>query len=432
MTTNGEGNRPSSRDGSDVNTRLDPSREEWMNAAETRAVMNALVANGGNARFVGGAVRNALLGRDVDDVDIATPLLPDEVVRRLEFSRIRAVPTGIVHGTVTAIVNRRALEITTLRRDVETDGRHAVVAFSGDWAEDAARRDFTINALYAAEDGEVFDYTGGLADLAARRIRFIGDPVARIREDYLRILRLFRFHAWYGQGAMDEPALRAAAAERAGMRSLSGERVQKEMLRLLAAAYPSPAIRMMAKTGVLEEIISGTARIDRLERLAAIDAEQKFAADSVLRLCSLTPADPAIASRIATRLKFSNENRDRMIDLSGTNENFEPGMPQSVLRRLLYRLGTQRVRDRILLRWSEDPDTSHHAGWRELFEAAHIWTVPRFPLTGGDVLATGVAEGRQVGAMLSKLEADWIESDFSEDRQALLDRLMKMAQFSSG
>src|ERR1700722_18860956 len=250
--------------------RLDPFREDWMRAVETGAVIDALSAHGGSARFVGGAVRNALLRLEVDDIDIATPLVPDEVIRRLQSSGIKAVPTGIDHGTITAIVGSKFFEVTTLRRDVETDGRHAIVSFSDNWEEDASRRDFTVNAMYASPDGEVFDYFGGLADLAARRIRFIGDPVARIREDYLRILRLFRFHAWYGQGAMDEQGLGAATAERSGLRRLSGERIQKELLRLLAAKNPGPALQAMEKRGILEEIIPGDACLENLKRLVAI------------------------------------------------------------------------------------------------------------------------------------------------------------------
>ncbi|MGH6878125.1 MAG: CCA tRNA nucleotidyltransferase, partial [Rhizomicrobium sp.] len=278
---------------------LDPCRETWMRAEETRAVMAALTSAGGAARFVGGAVRNALLGREVGDVDIATPLLPEEVARRLEAAHIVAVPTGIEHGTITAVVDGKGFEVTTLRRDVTTDGRRAVVAFSDSWAEDARRRDFTINALYAAPDGELFDYTGGLDDLAAARVRFIGDPVARIREDYLRILRLFRFQAWYGKGEIDEDALHAATAERAGLQRLSGERVQKELLRLLAAEQPCPPLRAMAAAGILDEIIPHAGRLDTLERLAAIDAANFFAADPMLRLAALAQPAPSVAAAIS-------------------------------------------------------------------------------------------------------------------------------------
>ena len=218
--------------------RIDPSQHAWMTAPETKAVMAALV----DARFVGGAVRNALLGAGVSDVDIAVPMPPEETMARLAAAGIRTVPTGLDHGTVTAVVGHHAFEVTSLRRDVETDGRHAVIAFTDDWAEDAARRDFTINALYAGPEGEIFDYATGVEDLIAGRVRFMGDSATRIAEDYLRILRLFRFHAWYGRGEIDEPALRAAAAARGHLAELSAERVAKEMLRLLEAPRPGPVV----------------------------------------------------------------------------------------------------------------------------------------------------------------------------------------------
>lgn len=399
-----------------------------MRADETRAVMNALSGAGGSARFVGGAVRNALLGLNVDDIDITTPLLPNEVMRRLEAARIRAVPTGIDHGTVTAIVDGKAFEITTLRRDVETDGRHAVVAFSDDWEEDASRRDFTINALYASPDGEVFDYFAGLVDLDARRIRFIGDPAARIREDYLRILRLFRFHAWYGQGAIDGQALEAAKAGRAGLRQLSGERIQKEMLRLLAAKNPCPALRVMAQTKILEEIIPRGARLDRLERLVAIDTANDFVPESVLRLSALLPADPGSVTIVAERMRFSNENRDRLADLVSAQDEISLAMAGQTLHWLLYRLGLPRVRDRIFLRWAEDTDVSHDPGWGDLLAAAKSWVIPEFPLGGRDVLSAGIQAGPQVGAILSHLENEWIEGDFAGDRPSLLKRLDEIVQ----
>lgn len=411
-----------------MNRRLDPSRETWMRADETRAVMSALGARDGTARFVGGAVRNALLGRAVEDIDIATPLLPDEVVRRLGTAGIAAIPTGVEHGTVTAIVNGKAFEITTLRRDVSTDGRRATVAFSDDWAEDAWRRDFTINALYASEDGEIYDYTGGLDDLVSRRVRFIGDPVARIREDYLRILRLFRFHAWYGEGSTDAQALRAAMAERAGLKRLSGERIQKEMLGLLAAENPCPSLRTMAEAGILREIVPNEVQLARVERLVAIDAANFFSADPVLRLCALLPPDIGMARSSAQRFRFSNEIRDRVVDLAGARERIEPYMPVRELRRLLYRLGKERVRDRIVLRWAEDANDSRAIAWRALLALADAWVRPTFPLSGRDVLAAGVPEGPLVGRVLSEIENWWIESDFTDDRFSLAERLKAVTQ----
>ncbi|HEX3666224.1 MAG TPA: CCA tRNA nucleotidyltransferase [Rhizomicrobium sp.] len=413
-----------------MSIRLDSSHADWMRARETRTVMEALSADAGTARFVGGAVRNTLLGLHVDDIDIATPFLPGEVIRRLAFARIKAVPTGIEHGTVTAIVGAKAFEITTLRRDVETDGRHAVVAFSDDWQEDASRRDFTINALYASPDGELCDYFGGLVDLEARRIRFIGDPVQRIREDYLRILRLFRFHAWYGSGAMDEPALNAACDERGGLRQLSGERIQKEILRLLAAKNPTRAVEVMAQKGILEEIIPGELRLECFAHLVAMEDAYDIDADPVLRLCALMPHDATVASDLAERLRLSGANRDRMIELAAAHADISPSLAPATLHKLLYRLGPSRVSDRILLNWSQDRSNSDNSAWAMLAGNARAWIGPEFPLSGRDVLAKGVAPGPRVGEILSRIETEWIESDFAGDRQSLLKRLDVIAQFA--
>src|ERR1700742_734063 len=250
-----------------------------MTAPETRAVMNAL----GDARFVGGAGRNALRGVPVVDIDIAVPFPPQEAMARLKASGLRTIETGLDHGTVTAIAGAHAFEVTSLRRDVETDGRHAVVAFTDDWAEDAARRDFTINALYAAADGAIFDYATGVEDLIAGRVRFMGDAATRIAEDYLRVLRLFRFQAWYGRGEIDAEALRAAAAAKDKLSGLSAERVAKEMLRLLEAPNPAPVLRMMAATAILGEVLPGTLDVARLERMSELDSENMAAPDAVLR-----------------------------------------------------------------------------------------------------------------------------------------------------
>ena len=289
--------------------KLDPARVEWMREASTLRLMGVLAKDGGDARFVGGVVRNTLLGLAVKDIDIATPLPPDEVMRRLKRANIRAVPTGIDHGTITAIVDGRPFEVTTLRRDVSTDGRHATVTYTTDWREDAARRDFTINALYASADGEIFDYHGGFADLAQGRVRFIGDARARIREDYLRILRLFRFHAWYGKGDIDPDALNAVAHEKAGLAKLSGERIQQEFLRLLEAANPVAVLRIMAANGILAEILPGTLDIARLEHLRAIDAENFFIPDPMLRLAALLSGGE---TAVADRFKLLNKDRARL------------------------------------------------------------------------------------------------------------------------
>ena len=406
---------------------LDPKRESWMAAAETAAVMDALSADGGDARFVGGAVRNALLGRAVSDVDIATPLAPDAVIARLKQAGLDVVPTGLAHGTVTAIANGKPFEITTLRRDVTTDGRHATVAFTTDWKEDAARRDFTINAMSADRDGRVFDYFGGAADLAAGRVRFVGDAATRIAEDYLRILRLFRFHAWYGQGEIDRDALAAAAAARAGLATLSGERVQKEMLRLLAAERPVPVLRVMAASGILFDILPGELAIARLERLAAIDADSFFTPDAVLRLATLLP-DAAIAREIAERWRLSGADRARLVDLCGATEKIVSYLSIKEVRKLLYRLGTGPFRDRVFLRWAADPKETNAIQWRALLAVADAWVAPEFPLTGRDVMIAGVPEGPLVGKILAEVEEWWVDSDFTDDEFSLAERLKAVVQ----
>jgi poly(A) polymerase len=404
--------------------RLDPKHEHWMTAPETRAVMDAL---GGEARFVGGAVRNALLRQSVSDVDIATPLTSDEVIKRLQAAKLGAVPTGIEHGTVTAIANGKSFEVTTLRRDVATDGRRATVAFTTDWKEDAARRDFTMNALYASADGEIFDYFGGIADLEAGRVRFVGDATIRIREDYLRILRLFRFHAWYGRGEIDKDALHAAAAEKAGIAQLSGERISKEMLRLLEAENPVPVLRLMASSGILGEILPGNLLIPRLERLAQIDANNFFTPDPILRLASLLP-DATSANAVADRFKLSNADRTRLEDVLGGKDRIVSYLSIKEVRKLLYRLGPKAFKDRATLRWAEDPKDSNAVQWRALLAVADAWDRPEFPLTGREVMNAGVPEGPLVGRILAEVEDWWIDSDFTDDEFSLAERLKAVVQ----
>jgi poly(A) polymerase len=404
---------------------LDPKRHAWMNAPELRAVMDAL---DGQARIVGGAVRNGLLGREVDDVDLATPLLPDDVSARLTAAGINAVPTGIEHGTVTAVANGKPYEVTTLRRDVETDGRRAVVAFTTDWAEDAQRRDFTINALYADLDGKVHDTVRGVEDLKAGRVRFVGDATARIREDYLRILRLFRFHAWYGKGEIDSAALHAAAAEKAGLAKLSGERVQKEVLKLLAAEDPTPVLRIMAASGILTELLPGDLDIARLERLAAIDAGAFFTPDAVLRLAALLPNDPAVARDVAKRWRLSGADALRLEDLAGSREKIVSYLSVKEMRKLLYRLGIPRLKDRIFLKWAADPKESNAIQWRMMLAVSDAWERPKFPLSGREVMLAGVPEGPMVGRILEEVEDWWIDADFIEDEFSLAERLKAVVQ----
>ena len=405
-------------------TKLEPTKNPWMTSPETRAVMEAL----GDARFVGGVVRNALMGREVSDIDIATPLTPDAVTKKLESAKLKAVPTGIEHGTVTAISNGRPYEVTTLRRDVSTDGRRAVVAFTQDWAEDAQRRDFTMNALYADANGEVFDTVGGIADLKAGKVRFVGDPATRIREDYLRILRLFRFHAWYGKGELDSKALHAAAAEKAGLAQLSGERIAKEMLKLLAAEDPVPVLRSMAASGILTEVLPGELNIARLERLVALDGTNFFQPDAVLRLAALLPDRAAAAQEIADRWKLSNADRDRLADIAGNTDKIVSYLSIKEVRKLLYKLGAPRFKDRVSLKWAEDPKETNFVQWRALLAMADAWQRPKFPLDGGNVMAAGVPQGPLIGKILGEVEEWWIDSDFIEDEFSLAERLKAVVQ----
>lgn len=400
--------------------RIDPSLHPWMNAPETVQVFAAL----GEARFVGGAVRNALLGASVSDIDIAVPMPPSEVVLRLIAKDIKVVETGMDHGTVTAIVGRHAFEITSLRRDVETDGRHARVVFTDDWAEDASRRDFTINAMYASADGEIFDYATGVEDLIAGRVRFMGDARTRIAEDYLRVLRLFRFHAWYGKGELDPEGLRAAADARAMLKTLSGERIAKELLRLLEAVNPALVLRMMAATGILSELLPGALQLSRLERLAEIDADEMPPRDAVRRLAALLP-DAQAARTASDVLKLSNAIRARLEGALDGEAIAAPLAARSA-RTLLYRLGPVRFRDKVWLGWADAPRRGNAIPWRMLLDMADNYQRPRFPLSGLDVMQAGVPEGPEVGRVLGKLEDWWVDGDFTADEGVLREKLTDM------
>ena len=336
---------------------------------------------------------------------------------------IKVVETGLDHGTITAIAGTHAFEITSLRRDEETDGRHARVAFTDDWNEDAARRDFTINALYASADGEIFDYATGVEDLIAGRVRFMGDARARIAEDYLRVLRLFRFHAWYGKGEIDAEGLRAAAEAKDKLGALSAERIAKELLRLLEALHPMPVLRVMAATGILSLLLPGAVQLARLEKLVQLEAENLFSGDAVLRLAALLPDGGSSAQAVADALRLSNAVRDRLEQALG-GEKIGVQISAQQARRLLYRIGAASFKDRVMLQWASAP---HGAGaWRMLLQMAENWQRPRFALTGRDVMQAGVPQGPDVGRLLAQVEDWWVEGDFAASESALRDRL-KMA-----
>jgi poly(A) polymerase len=366
--------------------------------------MAALETAGGSgcARFVGGCVRNSLLGQPVDDIDIATTLLPDQTIAALKAAGLKAVPTGVEHGTVTGVSERRPYEITTLRRDVETDGRRAVVSFTDDWAEDAARRDFRLNALYADAAGTVFDPTGGgLADAAEGRIVFVGEAETRIREDYLRILRFFRFFAWYWQGAPDPTSLAACAALKAGMTRLSAERVSKELLKLLAAPDPRMAVRAMADTGVLRQILP------QAEPLGLFEAMCDLTADPVSRLSAMLPPDSIAVVRIAGELRLSNAVRDRLIAAVSDGPIVSPNMSDAQARSALYRLGHRAFEDRLTR-----AEAKEGGDGMRLRALAEDWTPPKLPISGRDLKGLGVKVGPETGRLLRAFEDGWIADDF--------------------
>jgi poly(A) polymerase len=403
----------------------------WMVAPETAAVLDALEAAGGPdcARFVGGCVRNTLVGRPVDDIDIATVLTPDQVTKAIEAARLRAIPTGIEHGTVTAISRSRPYEITTLRHDVTTDGRRAVVAFTTDWLEDAQRRDFTLNALYARRDGTIFDPTGhGVADARIGRIVFVGEPEQRLREDYLRILRFFRFYAWYGKGAPDEAAVAACAALKSQLPTLSAERISKELLKLLAADDPREAVELMLQTGVLEMVLPEPINVARFDGLVQIETEQLFETDPVLRLAALLPDDQLVAMRLAESLRLSNAERDRIVEAVAPTPKLKSWMSPREIRRAVYRVGHAVFRDRAKLAWAAANRTAVTPQWRGVIALAEGWTRPQLPLTGEDVMAAGVPKGPMVGEVLREVEDWWIDHDFLDDKLSAIEKLKAVAQ----
>ena len=405
--------------------------QPWMSLPATRAVIEALEARGfaGCARFVGGCVRNALLRQPIDDIDIATTLTPDQVTEALEAAGIKVVPTGVDHGTVTAVVAGKSFEITTLRKDVSTDGRRAVVAFTQDWSEDAVRRDFRLNALYADATGRIFDPTGqGVADALAGRIVFVGDPMTRIREDYLRILRFFRFQAWYGKGEPDAAALAACKALKGILSGRAAERTQKELLKLLAADDPRASLRLMAATGILGAVMPQVKALTRFERLVEIETEQLFENDPELRLAAMIPDDPKVAQDVAERLRLSNALKDRLIAAAGREPRVVSWMSPRETRRAVYAIGVRAFVDRVKLAWAASDRDAAAPRWRALIPLAESWTGPPCPLTGEEVIAAGVPKGPMVGQVLKEVEAWWIDLDFIDDKLAAVERLKAVAQ----
>lgn len=404
------------------------AQQAWVRAEETRAVMDALMAEGGMARFVGGCVRNALLGEPVGDVDLATDEIPERAMALLAARDIHVIPTGLDHGTVTAVIGVQKFEITTLRVDVATHGRHADVAFTEDWVADARRRDFTINALYADADGTVYDPLGGRADLEAHRVRFIGDAVARIREDYLRIMRFFRFHAHYGRGEPDGEALKACADEKQGLTQLSGERVRDELLKIAAADDAAAAFRRMAASGILPVVLPEARHLDRFETVTEIESAQLFICDPIRRFSAMLDLDEAGAAALAKRLHLSNKDRGRIAAILTDQTKIMSYLSMREVRRALYRMGAELFRDRAILGWASDAKSSNVVQWRALLAMADSWQKPRFLLTGEMVKAAGVPEGPMVGRVMREVEDWWIDADFIDDEFSIIERLKAVVQ----
>jgi poly(A) polymerase len=382
--------------------------QSWAARKGMRELLKALEAPQGQTRFVGGMVRDTLLGLPVSDFDLATKLQPPEVVERLGRARIKAVPTGIAHGTVTAVLPSGPVEVTTLRRDVSTDGRRATVAFTDDWKEDAARRDFTINALSAEADGEIHDYFDGIADLEARRVRFIGDPLTRIAEDHLRILRFFRFHARFGKEAPHGPSLDACAARANDLMALSRERIADELTKLLAMDNPAPTLALMVSHGIFRPVLPeieehGVERlIGLIERERAVEIEP----EPVRRLSALLPSDPELSASVAARLRLSKKAAKRLV--SAADRSTGAAEPKT----LAYMIGTDEAVDRLLLS-EEDPALA-----AEKVKPLLGWSKPRFPLTGGHLIEMGLKPGPQVAKTLQAIEAQWVAQGFPDEERA--------------
>jgi poly(A) polymerase len=391
----------------------------WLREPPLRDLLAALDGAGEEARVVGGAVRNALLQEPLGDIDIATTALPDEVIRRVQAVGFKAVPTGIEHGTVTVVAAGRPFEVTTLREDVETFGRHAKVEFGRDWRRDAERRDFTMNALSASRDGVVHDYAGGLADIAARRVRFIGDAGQRIAEDYLRILRFFRFHAAYGEGAPDPVGLAACIEARAGLERLSRERVRMEMLKLVVARHAVSALAVMTETGLLEQVLGGVPLLASFANLVKLERALALEPDAIRRLGALAVSVAEDAERLRERLRLANAEYERLASMADHWWQISRRWDQRQGRELLYRLGRERFTDRVLLAWTRSSEGADDPSWRALATLPARWSAPAFPLKAADFMARGVPKGPRLGAVLAAAEAAWIAAGFPYETAAL-------------
>jgi len=399
---------------------------DWLGDPRLQRLLAALTADGGEARVAGGAVRNALLDEPVSDIDVATTEVPARVMELARRAGLEVHPTGLAHGTVTVVVKEaieaRPFEVTTLRIDVETFGRHAEVAFTDDWAADAGRRDFTMNALYCDGSGTIFDPVGGFPDLIGRRVRFVGEPEARIAEDFLRILRFFRFHARYGKGAPDSDGLSACVALQEGIGRLSAERIRQETLKLLVAPGAVPALQVMADTGIAARILPTGHDLKRFSRLVDIDASHGYEPDPVLRLAAIGLRSVADAETLREALRLSNAEHDRLQHMAQSVPP-TPALSDNERRIVLYRMGPKGFRDAVRLAWAGSRGDVPAEDWARLLALPERWPVPRFPLSGADLATRGIAPGPEMGRLLKHLEDWWMAAGFPADKQAVLDRL---------
>jgi len=400
--------------------KLNPEIHNWMREADITSMFGAFPQD--SLRFVGGCVRNAIMGAPIGDIDLATILEPKEVVAALEAHKIKSVPTGIAHGTITAVIDGKPFEITSLRKDVETDGRRAVVTFTQDWAEDAQRRDLTMNALYADYDGTVFDPTGqGLNDLKAMKFRFVGDADMRVQEDYLRILRYFRFLAWYGGAAkIDAPTLKACRENRRGLKKLSAERVWSELKKILLAPDPARAVHIMLTNEILETVLPEASNAEGLSRMVKLERREAITPDPLLRIMAMSAREPLQMALMCKRLKMSSKETQRLRAWSDSSVSLDPNAENREQLKAIYMAGKQVVIDRARIRAAGEDDAIISTRWMSLADLAMGWTPPEFPLTGKDMKAAGVEPGPQMGKMLEALNALWVRSGFTADREKLL------------
>lgn len=399
-----------------------------MDTPQVAGLFKALGAPDVDVRLVGGCVRNAVMGLPIQDIDVATPDTPDAVMERLGAAGVKVVPTGIDHGTVTAFIDGQSFEITSLRRDTACDGRHADVAFTTDWREDAGRRDFTFNAMSLRLDGTLFDYFDGAADATAGRVRFVGAPSDRIREDYLRILRLFRFQALYGRVSIDHATMDACRTHADGLAQLSAERVQQELVKIFGAPVPAPSLEDMRTAGVLAVVLPEVGDLTRLRALLRVESAIGASPDWRRRLAACVTASSGDAA--AVRLKVSTADRTRLARLTAAEPLFESATPPRLLRVALYRVGAEVVFDRLLLAWARARDPAvvdDDSRWRALLGVVETWEPKSLPVSGRDVVALGIPQGPDVGDLLAEVETWWIARDFTPSRDEVLAVLMKLA-----